>query len=67
MVETGLFAGSLKRHTGFITLAVLLQLADKVLVLALPALAVFEVMFLELGGETLEDLAFAGSNTGGCV
>ena len=67
MVETRLFAGSWKRHTGFITLAVLLQLADKVLVLALPALAVFEVMFLELGGEALEDLAFTGGNASGRV
>ena len=48
----------------FITLAVLLQLANKVLVLALPALAVFEVTFLELGGEALEDFAFAGGNAG---
>jgi hypothetical protein len=67
VVETKLFAGSWKRHTGFITLAVLLQLADKVLVLALPALAVLEVMFLELGGEALEELAFAGGYAGGGV
>jgi hypothetical protein len=52
--------GEVWRHTRLITLAVFLQLAYEVLVLALPALTVLEVVFLEFGWEAVEELAFAG-------
>ena len=45
-------------RTGFVALAVFLELADKVLVVALAALAVREVVLLQLGREALEELAF---------
>ena len=48
------------RFTGFITFAIFLELADKVLVVALAALAVLEVVFLQFGGEALEEFAFGG-------
>jgi hypothetical protein len=52
-------------HTGFIALAVFLQLAHKVLVVALPALAVLQVVLLEFGRESLEELAFGRGYAGG--
>jgi hypothetical protein len=47
------------RHTGFITLAVLFQLADEILIVALSSLAVLKIPLLQFRVEALEELAFS--------